>query len=154
MKIEYIKQRVNELWSLIEQLRDSATEDTKVANDLILKIRESKDEDEKIELMKKFKKTQFFNNLKLSEMEKTMPVLVELVSLAKVVDVDLELTDEQESIIDTNKKRITPMYIVDKNQLVFVHKELEEAVDKEINNPSESDLAALKNIFKAVENGN
>lgn len=150
MDISYIKKRVNELFTYINYLRDSATDDTRVASELISKTKSVPDEDEKIELIKKFKKIQFFNNLKLAELEKTMPTLVELVSISKILDLDLGLTEEQELVIETNKKRTAPMYTVDKDKLMFIHKELEDAVDLEINNPSESNVEALKNLVKAM----
>lgn len=153
MNVDYIKQRVQELFLYINYLKDSANTDTKEASDTIQKIKETTNEDDSLNLMKKFKKLQFFNNLKLGEMEKTMPILIELISIANVIDLDLELNEEESTVFKMNKNRIKPMYVVDKNTLVFNFPELEVAVDKEINEPSPSDLEALKKITKALTDG-
>ena len=150
MDLQYLKQRVVELFTYLSYLKESANEDTKKANELIIKIKEVTTDEDSLELVKQFKKLQFFNNLKLGEMEKTMPTIIELVSIAQVIGIELNLNEEEETIIKMNKTRTTPMYIVDKSQLIFNHPELEAAVEKELDNPSETDLEALKKLIKVI----
>ena len=92
MKTNYLKKRVEEIFQLIDLLTNKANEDTETANDILKYVKEAEDDEVRITLMKKFKKTQFFNNLKFSDIEKITPVLIELISLAKLMDVDLDLT--------------------------------------------------------------
>ena len=150
MDLKYIKKRVGEIFTLLNAIRNSTEEDTKRGNEIIKEVREEEDENQKIELVKQFKKLQFFNNFKLDQMEKIIPGLLELVSLAKVIDLDLELTDEQEAMIHINKHRFAPMYVYDKNELIFMNKELEDVITSELEKPSATDMEAINNIINAI----
>lgn len=150
MDLKYIKKRVGEIFTLLNAIRNSTEEDTKRGNEIIKEVREEEDENQKIELVKQFKKLQFFNNFKLDQMEKIIPGLLELVSLAKVIDLDLELTDEQEAMIHINKHRFAPMYVYDKNELIFMNKDLEDVITSELDKPSATDMEAINNIINAI----
>lgn len=150
MDLNHIKWRVGEIFTLLHAIRKSTDDDTKRGNEIIKEVREEEDENQKIELVKQFKKLQFFNNFKLDQMEKIIPGLLELVSLAKVLDVELDLTDEQEAMIHVNKHRFAPMYVYDKNELIFMNKDLEEVISNELEKPSATDMEAINNIINAI----
>ena len=150
MNIEYIKQRVRECITYLTLISESANEDTLEANKVIAEIRSETDETAKMDLIKKFKKIQFFNNFKLMESEKIIPRLLELVDVAKIIDIDLELTEEEEDMISLNKTRFSPSYALDKGTIIFINKELEEIIDKELEKPSSSDMQAINNILKVI----
>lgn len=150
MDLNHIKWRVGEIFTLLHAIRKSTDDDTKRGNEIIKEVREEEDENQKIELVKQFKKLQFFNNFKLDQMEKIIPGLLELVSLAKVLDVELDLTDEQEAMIHVNKHRFAPMYVYDKNELIFMNKDLEEVISNELEKPSATDMDAINNIINAI----
>ena len=73
--MNYLTQRIRELLNLIYALRDEANEDTQRAKELLEKFKETKDNDEKVEYTKAFKKVEFFNNIKLSDIAKQIPFL-------------------------------------------------------------------------------
>ena len=153
MNLEYINQRVREMFNYLEALKDAANEDTVSANNLLAKLKEENDEPTKMDLIKQFKKIQFFNNFKLMESEKVIPALIEAINLAKVLGLEIELSDDEEAMLDVNKKRFAPMYVLDKGTMIFMNKDLEEMIDKELEKPSATDVQAITNILNVV-NGN
>ena len=154
MDTSYIKTRVKELFTYLEYLKEAADKDTVEANKIVSEIKSTEEEEEKINLITKFKKIQFFNNMKLMEVEKTIPILIEMYKLSQSISLDLELNEVQQDMIEINLKRNQPMYIVDKNELVFLNKELEEVIDQELSRPADTDAAAIKNVLGALSNGN
>lgn len=151
MKTNYLKKRVEEIFQLIDLLTNKANEDTETANDILKQVKEAEDDEVRIALMKKFKKTQFFNNLKFSDIEKITPVLIELISLAKLMDVDLELTEFQEDYYTKMKPRFSTIYKKNKGNLELVYPELEKIVEKEIENPSETELDAINKMVETLK---
>ena len=151
--MNYLTQRIRELLNLIYALRDEANEDTQRAKELLEKFKETNDNDEKVEYTKAFKKVEFFNNIKFSDIDKHIPILLELVSVAKVLDVETGLTEEEEKMLELSKVRLAPFFILDKGKLEILNKDLETVIINELNNPSESDLKAIEKISKVLKNG-
>lgn len=151
--MNYLTQRIRELLNLIYALRDEANEDTQIAKELLEKFKETKDNDEKVEYTKAFKKVEFFNNIKLSDIDKHIPILLELVSVAKVLDVETGLTEEEAKMLDLSKVRFAPFFILSKGKLEILNKDLETVIVNELNNPSENDLKAIEKISKVLNNG-
>ena len=151
--MNYLTQRIRELLNLIYALRDEANEDTQRAKELLEKFKETKDNDEKVEYTKAFKKVEFFNNIKLSDIDKHIPILLELVSIAKVLDVETGLTEEEAKMLDLSKARFAPFFILSKGKLEILNKDLETVIINELNNPSENDLKAIEKISKVLNNG-
>lgn len=150
--MNYLTQRIRELLNLIYALRDEANEDTQRAKELLEKFKETKDNDEKVEYTKAFKKVEFFNNIKLSDIDKHIPILLELVSVAKVLDVETGLTEEEEKMLELSKVRFAPLFILSKGKLEILNKDLETVIVNELNNPSENDLKAIEKISKVLNN--
>lgn len=151
--MNYLTQRIRELLNLIYALRDEANEDAQRAKELLEKFKETNDNDEKIEYTKAFKKVEFFNNIKFSDIDKHLPIILELVSAAKVLDVETGLTEEEEKMLELSKVRLAPFFILDKGKLEILNKDLETVIINELNNPSESDLKAIEKISKVLKNG-
>ena len=151
--MNYLTQRIRELLNLIYALRDEANEDTQRAKELLEKFKETKDNDEKVEYTKAFKKVEFFNNIKLSDIDKHIPILLELVSVAKVLDVETGLTEEEEKMLELSKVRFATFFILSKGKLEILNKDLEAVIVNELNNPSENDLKAIEKISKVLNNG-
>lgn len=151
--MNYLTQRIRELLNLIYALRDEANEDAQRAKELLEKFKETNDNDEKIEYTKAFKKVEFFNNIKFSDIDKHLPIILELVSAAKILDVETGLTEEEEKMLELSKVRLAPFFILDKGKLEILNKDLEAVIINELNNPSESDLKAIEKISKVLKNG-
>lgn len=151
--MNYLTQRIRELLNLIYALRDEANEDTQRAKELLEKFKETNDNDEKVEYTKAFKKVEFFNNIKLSDIDKHIPILLELVSVAKVLDVETGLTEEEEKMLELSKVRFASFFILSKGKLEILNKDLETVIVNELNNPSENDLKAIEKISKVLNNG-
>ena len=151
--MNYLTQRIRELLNLIYALRDEANEDAQRAKELLEKFKETNDNDEKIEYTKAFKKVEFFNNIKFSDIDKHLPIILELVSAAKILDVETGLTEEEEKMLELSKVRLAPFFILDKGKLEILNKDLETVIINELNNPSESDLKAIEKISKVLKNG-
>lgn len=149
--MNYLSSRIQELFKFIQALSDEAKEDTIDAKETLKKLSETEDKEEKAELFKAFKKIQFFNNLKFVEIDRFIPVLVELVNMARLMDIELELTEEQEKLVEAGKIRFKPMYIYDKNELKLLNTEIESMVVEELNNPSSTDLEAISKLGKDGE---
>ena len=151
--MNYLTQRIRELLNLIYALRDEANEDAQIAKELLEKFKETNDNDEKIEYTKAFKKVEFFNNIKFSDIDKHLPIILELVSAAKILDVETGLTEEEEKMLELSKVRLAPFFILDKGKLEILNKDLEAVIINELNSPSESDLKAIEKISKVLKNG-
>lgn len=151
--MNYLTQRIRELLNLIYALRDEANEDAQRAKELLEKFKETNDNDEKIEYTKAFKKVEFFNNIKFSDIDKHLPIILELVSASKILDVETGLTEEEEKMLELSKVRLAPFFILDKGKLEILNKDLEAVIINELNNPSESDLKAIEKISKVLKNG-
>lgn len=151
--MNYLAQRIRELLNLIYALRDEANEDAQIAKELLEKFKETNDNDEKIEYTKAFKKVEFFNNIKFSDIDKHLPIILELVSAAKILDVETGLTEEEEKMLELSKVRLAPFFILDKGKLEILNKDLEAVIINELNSPSESDLKAIEKISKVLKNG-
>lgn len=149
MNLEYYKQRFWELYNYATALRQEADRDALEGKEILDALKEAETEEDKTTLLKEFKKNQFFTNLKLSEMEKTLHVAVELVSMSKVMGIDLELTPEIEELYELGKPRFVPLYSLKGGELIFLNKEMEKAVEDELNRPSENDLEAVRKILRA-----
>lgn len=151
--MNYLTQRIRELLNLIYALRDEANEDTQRAKELLEKFKETNDNDEKVEYTKAFKKVEFFNNIKFSDIDKHLPIILELVSAAKILDIETGLTEEEEKMLELSKVRLAPFFILDKGKLEILNKDLETVIINELNNPSENDLKAIEKISKVLKNG-
>lgn len=151
--MNYLTQRIRELLTLIYTLRDEANEDAQRAKELLEKFKESNDNDEKIEYTKAFKKVEFFNNIKFSDIDKHLPIILELVSAAKILDIETGLSEEEEKMLELSKVRLAPFFILDKGKLKILNKDLEDVIINELNNPSENDLKAIEKISKVLKNG-
>lgn len=151
--MNYLTQRIRELLNLIYALRDEANEDAQRAKELLEKFKETNDNDEKIEYTKAFKKVEFFNNIKFSDIDKHLPIILELVSAAKILDIETGLTEEEEKMLELSKVRLAPFFILDKGKLEILNKDLETVIINELNNPSENDLKAIEKISKVLKNG-
>ena len=151
--MNYLTQRIRELLTLIYALRDEANEDAQRAKELLEKFKESNDNDEKIEYTKAFKKVEFFNNIKFSDIDKHLPIILELVSAAKILDIETGLSEEEEKMLELSKVRLAPFFILDKGKLEILNKDLEAVIINELNNPSENDLKAIEKISKVLKNG-
>lgn len=151
--MNYLTQRIRELLTLIYTLRDEANEDAQRAKELLEKFKESNDNDEKIEYTKAFKKVEFFNNIKFSDIDKHLPIILELVSAAKILDIETGLSEEEEKMLELSKVRLAPFFILDKGKLEILNKDLEAVIINELNNPSENDLKAIEKISKVLKNG-
>ena len=149
MGTEYIVQRGWELYNYAKALREEANTDALRGKELLREMSEATDEEVKLNILKAFKKNQFFNNLKLSEMEATLKVLVEVISICKVMGLETNMTEDLENLYEVGKKRFIPMYALKGDKLEFLNKEMEEVIDKELDTPSDSDLEAVRNILKA-----
>lgn len=150
MDNKYIIQRAQELLNYIKQIISSSEVSNKRANEIIEKVKTTSEENEKLELLKEFKKIQFFDNLKLTEIERFFPILLELHSVSKVINLELNLSEEDENFIEVNKHRFQPLYTFDKNELRLINPKLEEIINSELNSPAKSDFEAIKNITKAL----
>lgn len=151
--MNYLTQRIRELLTLIYTLRDEANEDAQRAKELLEKFKESNDNDEKIEYTKAFKKVEFFNNIKFSDIDKHLPIILELVSAAKILDIETGLSEEEEKMLELSKVRLAPFFILNKGKLEILNKDLEDVIINELNNPSENDLKAIEKISKVLKNG-
>lgn len=151
--MNYLTQRIRELLTLIYALRDEANEDAQRAKELLEKFKETNDNDEKIEYTKAFKKVEFFNNIKFSDIDKHLPIILELVSAAKILDIETGLSEEEEKMLELSKVRFAPFFILDKGKLEILNKDLETVIINELNNPSENDLKAIEKISKVLKNG-
>lgn len=151
--MNYLTQRIRELLTLIYTLRDEANEDAQRAKELLEKFKETNDNDEKIEYTKAFKKVEFFNNIKFSDIDKHLPIILELVSAAKILDIETGLSEEEEKMLELSKVRLAPFFILDKGKLEILNKDLEAVIINELNNPSENDLKAIEKISKVLKNG-
>ena len=151
--MNYLTQRIRELLNLIYALRDEANEDAQRAKELLEKFKETNDNDEKIEYTKAFKKVEFFNNIKFSDIDKHLPIILELVSAAKILDIETGLSEEEEKMLELSKARLAPFFILDKGKLEILNKDLEAVIINELNNPSENDLKAIEKISKVLKNG-
>lgn len=148
MDIQYIKQRFREQLQYITVLKDSANKQAEEGKTLLEKFKTEENEELKLEYLRDFKRLQFFNNLKLIEIEKILPVLVELVSISRVLGLDLELNDMEEHMYDEGKKRFQPAYIIQGNELVFLNKDMEDLINKELDTPSETDAEVVRKILR------
>lgn len=152
MNKEHLKNRVQELFTFLNALKEDSDKDIEKVNTVLKQLKETTEEGEKVELVKQYKKLSFFNNLKLVEFDKNIPVLVELISLAKIMDIDLSLEDQQEEIYQVHKKRVVPFFIFDKNELKAFNPEIEELVNKELEKPSTTDMEFINKFNKITSN--
>lgn len=140
MNLDYIKQRLWEQHEYFSILKSSSDKDLEEGKDLINKIKssETSKEDRKV-LFNNFKRNQIIGNLKLAEIDKTINTMMELISLAKVLDVDLGFEDDVQNIYETYKDKLTPLFDVKGDTIKVLNDEYSTLIESSLSNASEND---------------
>ena len=148
--MNYFKNRIVEIYTLISAMREASIEDGIQAKSLLEEIKAATEDEERIALIKVFKKLEFFNHLRTMEMDKMLPIIIDLISLAVLEDIDTGLTEDQISSVNAAKERFVPLFIFEKNTLKFFNPDMEAIVDAELNNPERSDIQAFNKLIKGL----
>ena len=140
MNLDYIKQRLWEQHEYFSILKASSDKDLEDGKELINKIKssETSKEDRKV-LFNSFKRNQIIGNLKLAEIDKTINTMMELISIAKVLDVDLGFEDDVQKIYETYKDKLTPLFDVKGDTIKVLNDEYSTLIESSLSNASEND---------------
>lgn len=140
MNLDYIKQRLWEQHEYFSILKASSDKDLEDGKELINKIKssETSKEDRKV-LFNSFKRNQIIGNLKLAEIDKTINTMMELISIAKVLDVDLGFEDDVQKIYETYKDKLTPLFDVKGDTIKVLNDEYSTLIESSLSNSSEND---------------
>lgn len=147
---ELLQKRLSEVITITNALSVENSNDQEKHQRLIAEIKTSGDseevkseDDDKLKIVKGLNAFMF---LRLKEIETNIKIMNELYSLLMVTGVEIKIDDKHREFLDFNSKNFKPTFIIDKGEVVFFNKEVEELILNKLKEENSDNSEIIKNI--------
>lgn len=154
---EILNKRLQEVVTITKVIGKQSSEDKKRTEDIVSEIKSSGDsEEDRISNKKRvteMKRINSFTFLKSNEIGINIRIMNEIYSLMKFLDIKPEISDADLETLDFNLMNVKPTFILDKGEVVFFEKQVEEFVLSQLEKTEYRDDEFIDKVKKFKENG-
>lgn len=155
---ELLQKRLSELLSITNTLSSQSSQDKDKVENLIKLIKATdpkspEDKEDNIKRVSEIKKINALAYLKANEVGINIRIINEIYSIIKFLGIEPNMDAKDVEVLDFNLSHITPTFILDKGQVVFFEKEVEEKFFEQFNLADSRDEEYIDKVRKFRENG-
>lgn len=149
---ELLEKRLHELVLITNTISSQSSEYKKRNEEIIKEVRESGDsEEDKAANIKRIGEMKRINSsayLRANEVGINIRIMNEIYSLMRFLGIEPTVSDKDLEILEFNLANVKPTFILDKGEVVFFDKQVEEFVNSKLQETDHKDLSYIENIKK------
>lgn len=155
---ELLQKRLSELVAITNTLSSQSSEDKEKVENLIKVVKatdpkSASDKEDNLKRVSEIKKINALTYLKANEVGINVRIINEIYSIIKLLGIEPNMETKDVEVLDFNLSHITPTFILDKGQVVFFEKEVEDKFFEQFNLADSRDEEFIDKIRKFRENG-
>lgn len=155
---ELLQKRLSELLAITNTLSSQSSDDKEKVENLIKLIKatdpkSAPDKEDNIKRVSEIKKINALAYLKANEVGINIRIINEIYSIIKFLGVEPNMDTKDVEVLDFNLSHITPTFILDKGQVVFFDKEVEDKFFEQFDLADSRDEEYIDKVRKFRENG-